>query len=226
MKNKLGIFIKIIIGCFLFAGLPVIGWGIFDSTGFISHPIRLAYIVIAVLMQIIIVIIEPEIGRQGNIGKTMVNRQKMAIPFLQIVSLAIILLAPFCDRRNIAAFSSFEIGRYVGLGIFIIGFMIMNWAEICLGKLFSIQVTIQNDHQLVTNGLFKYVRNPRYLGILLNNIGIAFIFRSWLAIVLVLFLIAVLIWRIRDEEELMKKEFGRSWEEYKKRTWRLLPFIH
>jgi protein-S-isoprenylcysteine O-methyltransferase Ste14 len=225
LKNISGILLKILFGCFLFAGLPFIGWGILDGSGFLSNPVRFAYTAVVILLQVIIVMIEPGIGRQGNTGKTVVNRQQMAVILLQILSLAIVIFAPFSDRRNIGVFSTFEIGRYAGLGIFVIGFIIMNWAEIALGRLFSIQVTVQAHHRLVTDGLFKYIRNPRYLGIVFHNIGISFVFRSWSALILVFFLFAVLIWRIRDEEELLRMEFGESWEEYKKRTWRLLPFL-
>jgi protein-S-isoprenylcysteine O-methyltransferase Ste14 len=226
LKKIIAILTKIIIGCVLFAILPIVGWSIFDISGYLSSSVRLAYTITVVLLQIAVVVVEPEIGRQGNKGKTIVDRQRMAVILLQVLTLAIILIAPFSDGRDIAVFSPSEVGRYFGLSFYIIGFIIMNWAEISLGRLFSIQVTLQNDHQLVSSGLFKYIRHPRYLGIMVNNIGLSFVFRSGLALVLAFLLIIVLIWRIRDEEDLMKKEFGDSWNTYQKRSWRLLPFIY
>jgi protein-S-isoprenylcysteine O-methyltransferase Ste14 len=35
----------------------------------------------------------------------------------------------------------------------------------------------------------------------------------------------VLLWRIRDEEALMRREFGPAWEVYRRRSWRLVPLI-
>jgi hypothetical protein len=115
LKTSLRIVAKIIFGIFLFAGLPIIGWGIFDLSGYFSNPARSLYTVAVVVMQIAVVLVEPELGRQGNIGKVTVRRQRLAIPLLQILSLGIIILAPFCDRRDIATFPSSNIVRYLGL---------------------------------------------------------------------------------------------------------------
>jgi protein-S-isoprenylcysteine O-methyltransferase Ste14 len=226
LKKALTLATKVVIGIFLFAGLPLIGWGIFDLPGYFSNSARTAYIVVVVVMQIAIVFIEPGIGRQGATGRATVQRQRLAIVLLQILSLAIVILAPFSDRRGMGTFPALDWLRYLGLAIFVTGFVIMNWAEIALGKYFSIQVTVQQDHRLMTAGPFTYIRNPRYLGIILNNIGISLVFRSWLALILTAALIAVLLWRIHDEEALMQAEFGESWEAYRSHTWRLLPFIY
>jgi protein-S-isoprenylcysteine O-methyltransferase Ste14 len=226
MTNVIKIMCKVLLGCILFVGLPLIGWGILDLYSYFINPVRVLFIISVVIMQIIIVVIDPEIGRQGETGKTLINRQKLAIVLLQIISLTIIFFAPFTDRREFGVLGDNTIGRMIGLGIFIIGFTIMNWAEHELGKYFSIQVTVQKEHKLLTKGLFKYIRNPRYLGIIMNNIGIAFIFRSWITIILVIILIAVLIWRIIDEEKLMENEFGEDWTHYKVKTWRLIPYLY
>ncbi len=101
----------------------------------------------------------------------------------------------------------------------------MNWAEDALGKQFSVQVTIQEGHQLVTGGPFRFLRHPRYLSIITFNVGIALVFRSGLALVLVAALILVLLWRIHDEEALMHEEFGKDWEAYSARSWRLIPYV-
>jgi protein-S-isoprenylcysteine O-methyltransferase Ste14 len=65
----------------------------------------------------------------------------------------------------------------------------------------------------VTGGPYRY---PRYLGIIVFTTGISLVFRSWLA----------LIWRIRDEEALMQRSFGKDWEAYSRRSWRLIPLVY
>ncbi len=35
----------------------------------------------------------------------------------------------------------------------------------------------------------------------------------------------VLLWRIRDEEALLRREFGPAWDAYAERSWRLIPFV-
>jgi protein-S-isoprenylcysteine O-methyltransferase Ste14 len=145
---------------------------------------------------------------------------------LQVISLALVIAAPYRDRRNIAVIGEAEIIRYVGLVLFVLGFVGMNRAEATRGKQFSIQVTIQDSHQLVTNGPYRYLRHPRYLGIIIFNIGISLVFRSWLALILVVALLLVLIWRIHDEEALMHQEFGANWEAYCQRSWCFIPYLY
>ncbi len=102
----------------------------------------------------------------------------------------------------------------------------MNWAAAALGKQFSVQVTLQKDHQLVTGGLYHYLRHPRYLSIIVFNLGISLVYRSWLALILVAALTLVLLWRIHDEEAFMHQAFGIEWEAYTHTSWRLIPFVY
>lgn len=217
---------KIVVGILLFAGFPFLGWGVTDVPGYLSDPFRMAYTIAVVILQIVIVMVDPEIGRQGSAGKITVGRQKLAILFLQILTLGMMIFPSFSDHRDIGVFPDLPLLRLIGLGIFITGFILMNWAEITLGKYFSIQVTVQEGHRLMTNGLYRRIRNPRYAGIILYNIGVVLIFRSWIALLCIILLVAVLIWRIRDEEVLMQKEFGEKWDAYQSRTKRLVPFVY
>lgn len=102
----------------------------------------------------------------------------------------------------------------------------MNWSEASLGKQFSIQVTVQENHQLVTDGPYRFLRHPRYLGIIMFNLGIALVYRSWMAMILVAALTLVLLWRIHDEESLMHQEFGADWDVYARKSWHLIPFVY
>jgi protein-S-isoprenylcysteine O-methyltransferase Ste14 len=114
----------------------------------------------------------------------------------------------------------------VGLILSLSGFLLMNWSVIILGKQFSVDVTIQDNHKLITNGSYKYIRHPRYSGIIVFFTGISLIFLSWISLIIVLLLILVLLWRIGDEEKLMQLEFNKDWEAYKKRTFSLIPYIY
>lgn len=87
------------------------------------------------------------------------------------------------------------------------------------------EVKLQEDHRLVTTGLYRVVRHPRYFGIILFFAGISLVFKSIPAIILVAALIVVLLWRAFAEEELMKEAFGREWDDYVSRTRKLIPFI-
>lgn len=215
-----------IVGLILFVGLPLLGWGITDVQGFIANPARLGYIILLVVVQAILVAKFPEMGRNRGEGSSTVGRQRFVVFLLQVFPLALIISAPFMDRRAILAFSTSDIPRYVGLILFVLGFIAVNWAEASLGKQFSVQVTLQKDHELITDGLYGYVRNPRYMGIITFNLGLALVFNSAVGLLLVLGLTLVLLWRIHDEEAFMHQAFGAKWESYSKQTWHLIPYIY
>jgi protein-S-isoprenylcysteine O-methyltransferase Ste14 len=104
--------------------------------------------------------------------------------------------------------------------------VIVFWSGIALGRLYSAEVTIQKDHQLITDGPYRYIRHPRYAGGIIYALGFALLFRSWIGFAALILALGVFMLRIRDEEALMQAEFGQEWEAYCKRSWRLIPFIY
>jgi len=224
--GRYGIVLVVLVGIILFAGLPLVGWGIADLPGFTAHPARLGYIVLVILLQAFVAIRFPRTGQNQGDGVKLVQRQRLAVLLLQVLSIAIIIVAPYTDRHATAVIDEPDLIRWLGLVLFGFGFLVVSWAEAVLGKQFSVQVTIQEGHQLVTGGLYRFVRHPRYLGIMTFNLGIALVFRSWLALILVAILLVVLLWRIHDEEALMRQEFGAEWDSYAKKSWRLIPYVY
>jgi protein-S-isoprenylcysteine O-methyltransferase Ste14 len=216
--------LSLVFGSLIFILLPLLGWGLGDVEGFADHGARLAYIVLIVLLHIVTPILFPEAGRRGEAGKNPLQRQRWAVFLMQIIPIAMLIAAPYCDRREIAVIG--DSPRYLGLILIPIGLLLFSWAEVVLGKQSSLDVTIQEDHKLVTQGLYKVLRHPRYVAILFLNLGIALVFQSWLAVLLVVALVGILLWRIQDEETLLHQEFGTDWDAYTRKSWRLIPFIY
>ncbi len=154
------------------------------------------------------------------------NRQKWTILFLQIISISIVLMAPYSDSRHLFVVGHDFIIRPLGLMLNIGGYALMNLAILHLGRQFSLEVTIQKDHRLITHGIYSVVRHPRYLGIILFMAGISLVFNAGIAVMLAIATIIVLLWRIIDEERMMHREFREAWEEYTKKTWKLIPYIY
>ncbi len=218
--------IALFIGVAIFVGLPLIGWGLADVQGFISRPARLGYVALVILLEVFVLIKFPGAGSQRGEGTHTIRRQRWTVLLMQILSLAIVIAAAYSDRHDVTVFGESGPIRYLGLVLFALGFVAMNWAAASLGKQFSVQVTLQEDHHLVTDGLYRYLRHPRYLGIILFNVGIALVFHSWLALLLVGALTLVLLWRIHDEDAFMHQAFGTEWEAYAHTSRRLIPFVY
>jgi len=213
-------------GVIIFSGLPLLGWGLRDINGFFENNYRTTYLIAITILTVLVGLVVPESGRSRGQGQKLVQKQKIALAFLQLVPPLIFILAPYFDKREAYTFQDKEILRAIGICLTIIGYLLMNWATIMLDKQFSVDVTIQENHKLVTNGPYKYIRHPRYLGITIFFLGVSFTFLSWFSLYIVLITLIVLFWRIKDEESLLHKEFGEEWGKYKEKTNTFLPFIY
>jgi protein-S-isoprenylcysteine O-methyltransferase Ste14 len=217
---------SLIVGVIFFIALPIIAWGLNDFKGYFNNPARLGYVIIMIVMMILVVIFVPEEGRSRGKGIKTDKLHNFSLALIQIFTILIVILSPFSDRNGFVQFPENLMIRFLGLGLTIFGYFLMNWSVIALGRQFSVNVTLQEDHKLITNGPYSLIRHPRYLGILIFFTGISFIFLSVIGLILMVITFIILIWRIRDEEKLMHSEFKEEWEEYRKRTYYILPYIY
>jgi protein-S-isoprenylcysteine O-methyltransferase Ste14 len=104
--------------------------------------------------------------------------------------------------------------------------MLRIWPVYVLGNRFSGLVAIQPGHTLVTSGVYGVIRNPSYLGLLLNSLGWALAFRSWIGVILTTATLVPLIARIDAEERLLRSQFGEKYAAYCARTSRLIPGLY
>ncbi len=97
------------------------------------------------------------------------------------------------------------------------------WADSHLARFFAAGPqtgTIMND------GLYRYVRHPRYAAALAGKVAFALIFANWLGWIMMLLWAAVLIQKVELEEAHMVKLFGRSYETYQQATRKFLPGVY
>ena len=80
--------------------------------------------------------------------------------------------------------------------------------------------------QLVTDGIFRYIRHPHYTSLIIVGFGLAFFFYSIVAFFVAVIAIPIMIWSIYDEEKLLIKQYDESYKQFMKKTpWRLIPWI-
>ena len=148
--------------------------------------------------------------------------------FVPLIIIAIVFawLPPHLDRLNRWTIDGDTL-RYLGLIITAIGGFVRVATVFELGHRFSIFVAVQPDHRLKTDGFYRFVRHPSYLGALLVMTGWALVFRSVIGLLLTAAMCVLIIARIRAEEEFLVHEFGEQYRSYQQRTgWRLFPLIY
>jgi protein-S-isoprenylcysteine O-methyltransferase Ste14 len=214
----------------MFLGLPLLGWGFDDFYGFFSLHQRLGYAVVVLMLGFAAAYQaydNPEGNRSGRGEKDkLVKRQSIVRYVVVFLLYAALFFLPYTDRRGIGLINDEHMIRWAGLICFAFGIVVVFWSGIALGRLYSAEVTLQKNHQLITSGPYRYIRHPRYLGGIVYAMGLSLLFRSWIGLVGVILALGVFMLRIRDEEALMQAEFGQAWESYCQRSWRLIPFIY
>ena len=76
--------------------------------------------------------------------------------------------------------------------------------------------------RLVTNGIYRYSRNPAFCGFDLMYIGVLFLFFNPVSLVFSSFAVVMLHLQILQEEKYMLKTFGDEYAGYKKTVFRYL----
>jgi len=216
----------------MYLGLPLLGWGIDDLGGFFSLDPRSGYALLVVACGFAVgyqAIDAPE-GIRGSRGEGHKRVRSQSIVSIVIILLlfAALIFLPFADRRSIGVMIGGQAAaiRWLGLVLFGLGCALVFWSGILLGRLYSAEVTIQKNHRLITVGVYRHIRHPRYLGGIILAIGLSLLFRSWIGLAASFLFIGVVLSRIKDEEALLHSEFGQEWETYCQQSWRLIPCLY
>jgi protein-S-isoprenylcysteine O-methyltransferase Ste14 len=80
------------------------------------------------------------------------------------------------------------------------------------------QVTGTNPGDLQDGGVYRYSRNPQYVGFVLAGAGGALVRRSVPAAALTAGYAAISAWWVRVEERSLQRTFGRDYARYQRRT--------
>ncbi len=86
-------------------------------------------------------------------------------------------------------------------------------------------VTVEPGQTVITTGLYALVRHPMYSGGLLLFLGMALALGSWLGLVPVLGIGALIIWRRTDEERYLSDHLAGYREYCAKVPYRLIPYV-
>lgn len=115
---------------------------------------------------------------------------------------------------------------WLGIALFAVGLALNTWAMRALHGLYTIRLSVQEGHRLVTDGPYRVVRHPGYLGFILAFPGMGLALGSLAILLFALLVIGWIIGRIRDEEAMLVAEFGDEYRAYQGRTKRLIPFLY
>jgi protein-S-isoprenylcysteine O-methyltransferase Ste14 len=106
-----------------------------------------------------------------------------------------------------------------GAAVAALGFLVTLFGARLFGRLGTNIRTFNEPGMLVTDGLFRWSRNPMYLGFVLLLLGVAILLGTATPFAApLLFAIVADRWYIAFEEQAMRRKFGAEYEAYMRRT--------
>ncbi len=112
-----------------------------------------------------------------------------------------------------------------GLLLTVAGLVLAVWARIVLGANWSGTVALKKDHELILTGPYALVRHPIYTALILMYLGTVIAIGAASGL-LGLLPFTVSFWiKLKAEERLMLKAFGKRYEAYKKEVKALVPGV-
>jgi protein-S-isoprenylcysteine O-methyltransferase Ste14 len=123
-----------------------------------------------------------------------------------------------------ADYSAHPSALIVGAMLYVWGLWLLHRTNGDLGKQWSPSLELKDDHRLVKEGIYRRIRHPMYLSLLIFAGGQMLALPNYVAGPAALVAMLVLIaFRLRAEERMMIEEFGDEYKAYRKRTNRLIP---
>ena len=144
--------------------------------------------------------------------------------FLGMLPFLVAGVGPRLDRRlGLRSLGIGRVNRIVGGLLMVLGFSLGFWSVITqLNRGRGTPLPVMPTQELLTEGPFRYCRNPMTLGTILAYLGIAVAARTIAGTAVVLFLAAsLLVYLKRLEEGELAERFGEAYLAYK----REVPFI-
>jgi protein-S-isoprenylcysteine O-methyltransferase Ste14 len=128
---------------------------------------------------------------------------------------------------KILAFPHNNIIQILGFMLVVVGILISVAArhEIGLSWTHAVEYQIKKNHELITTGIYQYIRHPIYLGILLSFVGGELVSESYLAIFF-FFVLLFIAYKIgKREETILLNHFGKQYAVYMSKTKMIIPYF-
>ena len=140
------------------------------------------------------------------------------------IGMTIPIIYVFTIWLDFANYNSPDWVAWIGSGLFAFTIWILYRSHADLGKNWTPILAIQKEHALVINGIYRYIRHPMYASHLLWAVAQILILHNWIAgFSFFVVMVPHYLIRVGEEEKMMIGQFGFAYEDYVKKTGRVLP---
>ena len=114
--------------------------------------------------------------------------------------------------------------RFTGFCVGMLGDLLFLISVLCMKDSWRAGIPDKNRTELVTDGIYRYSRNPAFLGFDLQYIGVLLMFCNLLTVTFTVASITMLHLQILQEERYLTAAFGTEYLDYRHRVFRYLGF--
>jgi len=115
---------------------------------------------------------------------------------------------------------------WIGIVMIWAGMAFRLWAVLTLGVFFRTSVVLQDGHQLVTAGPYRWLRHPSYTGAIVTMVGLGLGFGNWVSLMALIFFPSLAIaFRIHVEERALTEQFGEAYRDFRKTHAAVIPVV-
>lgn len=184
---------------------------------------------VILLASIVMVVIRAPYGQRSRTIPVAKSRRGV----LEIVLLSIAWAAFFVTLIwivtplfDFAEYPLYPIPLVAGALCLALGLWLFHRSHADLGGNWSITLEVREKHQLVTHGIYRWVRHPMYLSLLIYSTGQALVVPNWfVGPSYGVSMILLFAFRVGPEERMMLDEFGNDYQAYMATTKRLIPGV-
>ncbi len=160
--------------------------------------------------------------RRGIRTRQIGRRKEKAIHTVELLMSVATLGAPAAQLLSIACgWNYMPAGaRFTGFCIGMLGDLLFLVSVICMKDSWRAGIPDKDKTALVTTGIYRYSRNPAFLGFDLMYIGVLLLYCNPLSAVFSLFAMVMLHLQILQEEAYLSAVFGEAYRDYQKHVFR------
>lgn len=113
--------------------------------------------------------------------------------------------------------------RWCGFALGLCTLIFWVWTQSALGKEWSPQLQLRQEHRLVTSGPYARIHHPIYTATMSIGVAFALVTANWVFMALALAAIIMIVIRVPREEQMMMEQFGEEYKTYMRKTGRFFP---
>jgi protein-S-isoprenylcysteine O-methyltransferase Ste14 len=115
---------------------------------------------------------------------------------------------------------------FVGITLMLAGLAFRFYSMSLLGRFFTYQVAVHPGQTVIEAGPYGYIRHPSYTGALITLVGLGLALGNWAGLLALLAcMVPAYAYRISVEEAALLNALGEPYQQYVRRTRRLIPFL-